>query len=292
MFEIKFNGFNTNITAWKKSSFLIVDNCYDSYIKNQYLKYINDNGVKFIASQDHDLSYLSDCPDIEFVLCSHESNHLEALYSLRNLKGLWLATDDTAFDFSKLSPTLSFLRTKYERQNKSWLYHGSITDLSLDDYATENLLWLSEMKNKDKVRTFEIYTSYGKFRSLKGIKELSNLEVLILDYCRKLTDIAEITELTKLKVLQYYDNPRATKLPLDSLTTLEKIYLIDRETSTPGTIETLGFINYLPNLHTFWSNYNVLDGDLSLLLRLKDVDIFPDRKHYNLKNSDLPHIVK
>lgn len=126
---------------------------------------------------------------------------------------------------------------------------------------------------------------------VNGLKELSNLEILILNYCRQLSDIGEISELGKLKVLQFYDNPRAKDLPLDCLTALEELYLIDLETSSPRTLDTLAFLESMPNLHIFWSNYNILNGDLGLLLRLKDVDIFKDRKHYNIRNKDLPHIV-
>ena len=276
----------------EKKRLLLVDNCYDLYTRNQYLKYINDNNVTHIISQDYDLSYLSDCPNVEFVVCSPESNHLDALYSLHNLKGLSLSTDDNSFDFSKLSPTLSFLRTRYERQNKSWLNCNTISELSLFGYETKNLLWLSELKNKRNLKTLEIYTSYRKFCTLNGLKELVNLEVLILDYCRQLSDIEEITELSKLKVLQCSDISSAKDLPLDCLKTLEELYLIDLAITKPRSIDTLSFLKSMPQLHTFWSNYNILDGDLSLLLRLKDVDIFPDRKHYNLKNSELPHIVR
>ena len=86
MFEIKYSSLSTFNSTWKNKPFLIVDNCYDPYTRNKYLKYINDNGVKYLVSQDYDLSYLLDCPKVEFVLCSSESNHLEALYSLHNLK--------------------------------------------------------------------------------------------------------------------------------------------------------------------------------------------------------------
>lgn len=292
MFEIKYQPFNTHTCTWKRIRLLLVDNCYDRYIRNQYVKYINDNKVTHIISQDDDLSYLADCPNIEFIACSPESNHLDTLYSLRNLRGLSFWTNDNSFDFSKLSPTLLFLRTKYESENKSWLNNSTISELSLIEYETENLLWLSKLKNKITLKTFEIYVSYRKFCALNGLKELVNLEGLILDYCRQLSDIVEITKLPNLKTLQFFDIPRVKDLPLDCLKTLEELYLIDMESTRTHSLDSLSFLKSMPKLHTFWSNYNILSGDLNLLLRLKDVDTFPDRKHYNLKNSDLPHIVR
>ena len=273
---------------WKNKRFYIVDNCYDPYTRNKNLKFINDNQIKCIVSQDNDLSYLSECPDIEFVICSSESNHLETLYKLRKLKGLSLSTDDTDFDFSKLTASLSFLHTKYESHNKSWLNNTAISTLSLYDYETENLSWLSELRNKNKLELFEI-DSYRKFRSLIGLKALSNIKVLILNYCRQLTDITEIYSLDSLQVLHFYDNPRVKQLDLHRLTTLTELYLIDWETLKPKTVDSLSFISSLPNLQTFWSNYNIKDGDLSLLLGLSDVEIFQDRSHYNIKRKNLPH---
>lgn len=291
MFEINYRRLPTCNPAWQGKSFLVVDDCYDIYSRDLYIRYINDNAVKCIASQDHDLSYLSDCPDVEYLLCDPESNHLDTLYSLRNLKGLTLFTDDNDFDFSKLT-ALSFLQTKYECRNKSWLDSGSVREMSLIDYETGTLRWLSDLRGKEQLSALEIYTSYGKFRSLNGLKELSALETLILNYCRQLTDIEEIAELESLKVLRFHDNPRAKDLPLNRLTSLEELYMIDFETQKSRTLDTLAFIGSMPRLHTFVSNYNVLDGDLSLLLGLKNADILRDRKHYNIKNEDLPHTKK
>jgi hypothetical protein len=44
----------------------------------------------------------------------------------------------------------------------------------------------------------------------------------------------------------------------------------------------------MKNLKTFFFDYNVLDGDLSYCLNVPNVCCDRVRKHYNLKDTDLP----
>ena len=48
-------------------------------------------------------------------------------------------------------------------------------------------------------------------------------------------------------------------------------------------------MNKLLKLEVFATNYKIEDGDLSYLLKLKDVNITPFYNHYNLKDKQLPH---
>ena len=60
---------------------------------------------------------------------------------------------------------------------------------------------------------------------------------------------------------------------------------------TPNNIvvPSLKFLNELPKLEWFtFVEANVLDGDLTPCLRLKHAGTYPDRRHYNLKDSQLP----
>ena len=54
-----------------------------------------------------------------------------------------------------------------------------------------------------------------------------------------------------------------------------------------GTLDDLGFIDELPNLKFFVTDYNVLDGNIKPLMRLPYASILQDRRHYNLKDDDL-----
>lgn len=269
-------------------TFLHIDNAYELRRKIRYIDFINQHNIKNIYSQDYDISYLKECPRVEFVVLSKEAYNLDVLYQLENLKGLVLATDDLEFDFSKLSNKFSTLFTSYESKNKTWLNSVTITGLSFSDFRTLNLNFLSKLTNKDNLKFFEIGFSYAKFQSLKGIENIANIESLILNYCRQLKDISDIYQLKKLRFLRLSDNPKCREIDYTKFTNLEELYLVDTERTESYKIKSIDFIQKLKKLKVFETDYNILDGDLTPLLRLKHSDIFQDRKHYNLKKCDLP----
>ena len=142
-----------------------------------------------------------------------------------------------------------------------------------------------------QIEYLSIDTSFGGFKSLFGIACLRNLEELDIEYCRKLEDISEMGNLKKLKILRLFDLPNKVNdfTILSDLQYLEKLYLINTEEGGQKSIPTIDFLKKLPNLRECFINYNVLDGDLTPLMRLDEANIIVDRKHYNIKNIDLPH---
>jgi len=67
---------------------------------------------------------------------------------------------------------------------------------------------------------------------------------------------------------------------------LENLELLDLTGS--NDILSLSFLKGMKNLKTFVFNMNVLDGDLHLCKNLSYVYSEQDRKHYNIKEKDLP----
>lgn len=150
MFEVRYGSVHSDYLHDESKGWFIVDNCYDPYTRMKNMNYIRQNHITKIYSKDDDLSYLYEIPEMEGISCSRESNHLEALYCLKDLKILSLATDDLSFDFAKLSPKLKTLVTEFEKENKSWMNHASLTGLVLKQYATPDLR-----------RIFDVYTRYN-----------------------------------------------------------------------------------------------------------------------------------
>ena len=70
---------------------------------------------------------------------------------------------------------------------------------------------------------------------------------------------------------------------LEELENLETLYLEGN-----NSIPNLKFLDKLKNLQVFGFDVNVEDGDLSPCLRLPTVWCYQGRRHYNLKNKDLP----
>lgn len=278
-------------SAYRQKDFqdwFVVDNCYDPYTRNKNLTYIREHGITKIWSKDDDISYLQELPHTEAVRCSRESVHLDTLYTLPHLKILSLETDDASFDFSKLSSKLSYLLTKFEKKNKSWQNHSSITGLTLQDYETDDFSWANGYANSQQIRVLQVECSFRKFKSCRGLHAFANLEFLNLDYCRQLEDIDDLYALSHLRVLHWHDNPKIAEFHFEALTSLEELYLIDKEVEHPKKLPSVSFVKLLPKLKVFHTNRIIQDGDLSPLLSLEDVDIFQDRKKYNVRQTDLP----
>lgn len=101
-------------------------------------------------------------------------------------------------------------------------------------------------------------------------------------------DIDDLYALSHLRVLHWHDNPKIAEFHFEALTSLEELYLIDKEVEHPKKLPSVSFVKLLPKLKVFHTNRIIQDGDLSPLLSLEDVDIFQDRKNYNVRQTDLP----
>jgi protein phosphatase 1 regulatory subunit 7 len=101
-----------------------------------------------------------------------------------------------------------------------------------------------------------------KIESISAIEELMNTSIEVLDFlkCRKISDHDAVKCLASLKTLKFNDC---------------------------GEIPNIRFLNEMCNLEEFrFVNTNVLDGDLSPLLKLKAVGFFA-KKHYSHSPEDI-----
>ena len=73
---------------------------------------------------------------------------------------------------------------------------------------------------------------------------------------------------------------------LEKLVNLRHLELTGR-----NEISSLSFLNQMPQIQTFLFSMNVLDGDLTPCMKIPYVYCERNRKHYNLKNKDLPRTV-
>ncbi|MBE6609718.1 MAG: leucine-rich repeat domain-containing protein [Ruminococcaceae bacterium] len=120
--------------------------------------------------------------------------------------------------------------------------------------------------------------------SLKGIQKCPKLQWLDLCYMRKLSDISDISALAPtLRMLAFENCPKITDFSVISkLKELEYLELKGK-----NELPNLDFIKDLPKLKFMILTMNVLDGNVSCLKNIQYVDAVCKR-HYNLKNKDLP----
>ena len=102
-------------------------------------------------------------------------------------------------------------------------------------------------------------------RSLEDICALYDIKdsitALRIDNCPKIRDFSVLRNLQKLELLELFGT---------------------------NSIESLSFIRNMPNLKTLILSMNVLDGDLSECTKLSYVYVDRIRRHYNVKEADLP----
>ena len=122
------------------------------------------------------------------------------------------------------------------------------------------------------------------FESLDGIEAFSHLQSLNIWYNRTLSDISALHHTApSLRGLSIENCPKITDFSaLSSLTRMEALSLEGK-----NDIPDLNFLNHMKSLRFFTCTMNVADGDLTSCLSVPYVDI-RGRKHYNLKNKDLP----
>ena len=124
----------------------------------------------------------------------------------------------------------------------------------------------------------------SSIRSLNGIDQAACIQKLSLSYCRSLEDVAALASVGKtLTSLEIESCGKIKDFSwLYHLPNLENLVLFGS-----NTLPNLSFLDSMPNLKSFRFTMNVLDGDLGLCKNVPYV-YCKNRKHYNLKDEDLP----
>lgn len=104
-------------------------------------------------------------------------------------------------------------------------------------------------------------------------------------YNRCLEDIHALEKVkSSLRILRIENCPRIKDFSvLGTLENLERLNLFGS-----NELPDLSFLKTMKNLKTFGFNINVRDGDLSPCTKLSYVYSERNRKHYNLKDAELP----
>lgn len=259
-----------------------IDDAYDAYKRNNYIKYVNENCVDMIFSRDYDLSYLKDMPSIKFVILNDEIENFEILYEMQNLIGIKI--------YASLLNKLEINRMKFLK------YLSIIVDEDISLLKYHHLEAL-ELINCNTIPDFMMFNNLVRLsivncNSIISIGEIPNtIQFVNLDYCLKLNDISGLLNSKNLKILQIYDCNNITNVcnVIKSCSNLEKLHIYNKTLKSKNTFNSLDFLNNLCNITVFKTDYKVNDNDLKPLLNLKDATIYKWCKKYNLRDSQLPH---
>jgi Leucine-rich repeat (LRR) protein len=134
-----------------------------------------------------------------------------------------------------------------------------LESLAILNAPVENVRGLSALKNLQILRLANL----KRLTSLAGIEQLVNLEQLEIHTCRAIGSIDEVGTLSRLRNLNLNNDGGIKSLkPLEELTCLESV--------------------------VFYESTNILDGDLSPLLRGKHLSriSFQNRRHYSHRREE------
>lgn len=129
----------------------------------------------------------------------------------------------------------------------------------------------------DELESVRIFGS--RISSLAGIRKYQ-IKRLSLEYNRRLNEVAEIAELQDSLEYLYIEN--CAKIV--DFTFLKKLNNLKQlELRGSNKLESLDFINYMPNLEMFVFSMEVEDGDLTPCLKVPNAYCKKHRRNYNIR---------
>ncbi len=257
-----------------KEAIYVIDNDTNKYIEYINKKNINKVIIDIGKSNIESLNFLFEIPHIKYLYIVGDIDY-SPLYQLKKLKYLGISGSNEIY-VNKIEGLESFT-TAYPNNAKGIDEAKSLKSLELVGfYSTGNFKNLNILKNLNNIDT--LLLGNINITTLEGIENLKNLKVIILEDMKKLETIEHLSFLgSNLKSLRI-ENCNKIK-DFDSIKDLsELVFLcIDRVKLVPN----LEFISNLKNLKSFVSDSsNVIDGNLTPLIYLEHVVIYPIRKHY------------
>lgn len=206
-------------------------------------------------------------PEIKSLSCKNQYGNQEQLFSdidysrVHGIVDLKIAVNKGALNYNKIETLKSLSVGGFKGKN------CDLTDLFCS-------------KELDTLRIVQCRIS-----SLNGIETSNKMQCLYLHYNRSLQNISALRRANRtLKALRIENCPKIEDFSV--LCELENLELL--ELSGSNVLPNLNFLKTMRNLKTFAFNMDVLNGDLTPCLNLSYVYSEKDRRHFNLKDKDLP----
>lgn len=251
---------------------------------DECIEYINTHKLENVIVIANELSFLSNCPSVKhFVFYLNLENHqvpkmsyLSMLPGVRSFRIRGNEGVDELYTGGR-SP-LVFQKLKTLKCLNMW---GINDKLDNSENRKERITTIEDF---DLPELLKLSLQQCSITSLKGIQNCQKLQWLDTTYMRSLEDISDLALLAPtLRSLAIESCPKITDFSVISkLKELE--YL---ELGGKNEIPNLEFIKELPKLKMVKLSMNVLDGNISCLQNVQYADVVC-KKHYNLKNKDLP----
>lgn len=275
----------------------------DLQIQN-LINYINEKRIRkaYIQSM-YRFDFISNCPSLEHITvelqlpfkaykeCRTRGKTILAEYDFKpitdlpNLKSLSIISNEREDVKAQVKFGISKIK-HFQMYSGKFSYIADIKDakslraLNISHYTGTDFHMLESLSNLDTIQF-----TFSKLQTLDAIENFSKLQCLYLYYNRSLKDISALSKVKgTLKALRIENCPKIEDFSV--LGELENLELL--ELTGSNKLPNLNFLKSMKHLKTFVFDMNVLDGDLTPCLNLSYVYSDRNRKHYNLKDSDLP----
>lgn len=259
----------------------------------EYTAYIQKNDIQKAVIILDDISFISKCPSLKFIKIipsyqAGESFDFSPLYQMSEIKSFTCQNIYgereqylSKINYSKIHGLLD-LGVSVNKGTLNYNKIETLKSMSVSSFKGKNHD-LTDLFCSKELDTLQL-VQCGVY-SLNGIEMTDQIQCLYLYYNRLLSDISALSRVKgTLKALRIENCPKIKDFSvLSELTNLELLQL-----SGNNTLSSLDFLKNMKNLKTFIFSMNVLDGDLSLCMDLSYIYSEKDRKHYNLKDRELP----
>ena len=256
----------------------------------EHIDFIQSNNIEKALIIAENIDFVTMCPSLQHLKIvpadsAGDKFDYSPLYKMPQIKSLSCSTVygfkeefSTCIDFAQINGLECVSASNGGQQN----YNAVMTlkSLGLSDYKHQDL---SDAFASSILDTLTVIQS--KIKSLEGIQRSQKMQCLYLYYNRSLSDISPLQHVKQtLRALRIENCPKIEDFSV--LGQLENLELL--ELSGSNELPDLSFLKTMKNLKTFIFSVNVKDGDLSPCVDLSYVFSEKNRKHYNLKNIDLP----
>jgi hypothetical protein len=211
----------------------------------------------------NDLSFLSSLTQLRaFRMIDFKIPSVQPIHFLTNLRALQVSTYcKTKIDFSKF-PQLEDCGLEWRPGANSLFDCNTLRRLVVSRYDGRDTESFGKLINLESLAILN-----APIENLNGLSRLKNLRTLSLGNLKRLQSLAGTEKLDLLEELEIHTCIRVHSIePVGSLKGLRKFHL-----NNDGDIESLKPLNNLSSLVSvlFYESTNIVDGDVSPLLRQK-----------------------
>jgi Leucine-rich repeat (LRR) protein len=229
-----------------------------------------------------DIRFLALLPGLRsFEIIDLNIGDVEPIHFLHKLKSLQVTTYcPTAIDFAAF-PELESCALEWRPGAISLFRCLNLKELFVNRYDRKSVALFSNLVNLESLAILS-----APIEDLRGLSALTKLRSLRLGNLKRLNSLAGIEELARLEELEVHTCRRVASIKeVGLLSRLRKLHL-----NNDGNIDSLTPLDNLESLESvlFYESTNIVDGDLSPLLRQRHLSrvSFRNRRHYSHRRED------